>query len=165
MSDNEVRISKIIGNIKREFSTEDFNPYLAMEEVFSTCLAGGQGSQVVMIGHTQRFVKSLVPATWHVMRGRGLIKRADDVQLPAPVLNTINTYSGAKIKYVKLVDSDEGQATLVKLINESQIICMCSKYKSAALNQVLRANLNVKKILDLSRNNEPAPQKEVEKQD
>ncbi len=125
-----------VGNIKRKYSTEDFNPFTTMEWIYNNCLHTGAGNTVLIVGHTPRFEKEILTAWQHVMLSLGIMK-AGDLQ-PILEANEFVTHTGAVLRFGTYQDNEADMMKFLAAGKESQIVILCSPYRSPDMLNVIR---------------------------
>ena len=128
-------VSSIIGNIKRNYTKDDFNPFKVMDFVYDHCLSMGSGSKVVIIGYGERFSGSIIPAMHHVMASRKILTNPP---VPYPVADEITSHTGCIIRFINITDSQHEQASIMRELNEANIAVLCKRYRHPVIKQVLR---------------------------
>lgn len=144
-------LNKAIGNVRKNYSPEDFNPFRAMEYIYDYCLHTGTGNTILIVGHTPRFEKEIVRAWQHVLSDRNMI--SPDKLPPLPVHGEYDTHTGATLKFVNFPDVSESDQKLFALMQRATVIVLCSPYKSPEIRNVIRACTSTKLIYDVSQNN------------
>ena len=141
-------VSSIIGNIKRNYTKDDFNPFMVMDFVYNHCLSRGAGSKVVIVGYGDRFSGSIIPAMHHVMASRKILTSPP---VPYPIAGEITSHTGCIIRFVNIADSQHEQANIMRELNEADIAVMCKRYSHPVIKQVLRFKNPTMMIYDQSR--------------
>lgn len=147
MTSNTVKST--IGNIKKKYTTEDFNPFKVMEWVYDMGLSGGVGTTVSLVGFTDRFCEDLPRAWWHVMIDRGFID--NKTAPPIPVAGEFKTHTGAIIKFVKMQDSESNHNAFRTVCETSNIVLLCNKYQSPTIRSISRFYNSTRHIYDFSK--------------
>ena len=145
---SEKKLSAFIGNIKRIYSKEDFNPFEAMDFVYERCLTMGHGSSVVLIGYSDRFAEHIIPAMHHVMSSRGILKKPP---IPYPVADQIESHTGTLIKFANIRNDEHGK--MIQELDRATIAVLCNQYPNATMKQIIRSKMPTMKIWDASKNN------------
>lgn len=143
-------LSSLIGNIKRNYPHDDFNPFGVMNFIYDNCLTVSAGLNVTVIGHTERFQKDTVRAWHHVMASRELLTGAP---IPYPEGGDVTTHTGVVIRFRSVPPGDINHQKMEVLIKSSRYVLLCSRYSSPTMKQVFRAYNNTVDIWDVSKNN------------
>lgn len=143
-------LSQFIGNIKREYSKEDFNPYSVMLNIYDNMLHVEGGSRVAVVGYGERFEEHIVKAWWHVLSSKGLI---EGNRPPLPIDGHFVTHTGVIIQFVGLKDELQSQVRIQELIDQCRSIALCSKYVEPSIRSAIRASAQIVDIYDFSENN------------
>lgn len=144
-------LNKAIGNIRRNYGNEDFNPFKAMEFVYDHCLHTGVGNTVLIIGHTPRFEKDIVKAWHHILSDRNMIP--SDKLPPAPHHGEFDTHTGATIKFVNFKDESASDQAMLRMMQTATVIVLCSKYEAPEIKNIIRACAPTKLIYSVAENN------------
>ena len=147
MSENTVKST--IGNIKKKFTTEDFNPFTVMEWVYDMGLSGGVGTKVSLVGFSERFKDHLVKSWWHVMLDRGII--TNTTPPPIPVAGEFKSHTGAIISFIGMEDSESNHTKFRDICETSDIILLCSEYQAPTIRSISRFYNSTKSIYDFSK--------------
>lgn len=153
-------LSSTIGNIKRKYATDNFNPFLAMSFIYDRCLSRGPGTTVLVVGHSKRFQEDIVKAWWHVMADRKILRASKDVRMPEA--GFVTTHTGTRLKFVGIDNKEENVSKFNTEVQEAQIVVVCDKYTSPSIKSVMRFSSSAKNVYDVSTNN---PKKVVDKKD
>lgn len=150
-SEKRTILNQAIGNIRRNYSGEDFNPFKAMEYVYDHCLFNGAGHTTLIIGHTPRYKDDIVRAWHHVLSDRNMIP--SDKLPPIPHHGEFETHTGAVLKFVNFPDVSESDQKMLELMQRATVIILCSRYNSPEIKNIIRACAPTKLIYDVSGNN------------
>ena len=146
-------ISQIIGNVKKNYSTEDFNPFAAISYIYDYCITDGVGSTIAIVGHTPRFKSQMVKAWQHLMFSRKLI--VGDTPPWPDRLGRFETHTGAIIHFIGINDRHDNVQRINTTLKENQAIVFCSPYHNPGIKCAIHFATNSKKLMDVSRNNLP----------
>ena len=144
-------LSQVIGNIKRTYTNEDFNPFTAMEFIYDQCLAVGVGKTVTLVGHSERYKNEMVRAWHHVLASRNLI--SGNVPPMPDRDGYVETHTGTILRFLGMEDTQEGQVALDNACTLSSSVVLCSKYQHPNLRSVIRGFMDTINIYDVSGNN------------
>lgn len=149
---NNLNTTKI-GNIEKDYTGEDFNPFKALDYIYSYCLCHGSGSVITVVGYGPVFSNKILPALHHVQRDRGLLKgRTNHVDYNSAT-NEVMTHTGAILHFVGMSDLDKNSEKLINICNESKVVALCSKYEDMTLKSIIRDRANSTLLYDFSSNN------------
>ena len=143
---------RLTTSIKRLYDTDDFNPFNAMEFIYSRLLAGGPGSNVAIVGYGDRFQNHIVNAWHHVLYDMKLASRKHP---PLPVDNRFVTHTGATLHWIEMKDLSSSQQALQVVMDQNSIVCLCSEYRHPNLRSLIRFHANTNSLYALSKNNPP----------
>ena len=149
--ENRTVLNKAIGNVKKKYPTDDFNPFKAMEFIYDHCLHTGTGNTVLIIGHTPRYQDCIVNAWQHVLADRNMIP--SDRLPPFPIQGEYDTHTGAMLKFVNFPDVSASDQKMLELMQRATVIVLCSKYNAPEIRNIVRACAPTKLIYDVSGNN------------
>ena len=149
--ENRTVLNTAIGNIKKKYPNDDFNPFKAMEFIYDHCLHTGTGNTVLIIGHTPRYRDCIVNAWQHVLSDRNMIP--NDKLPPYPQQGEYDTHTGAMLKFVNFQDVSDSDQKMLELMQRATVIVLCSKYNSPEIRNIVRACAPTKLIYDVSENN------------
>ncbi len=144
-------LKELVGNVKRKYSTEDFNPFATMDWIYSNCLHTGAGSTVLIVGHSKRFKEDILTAWQHVMLSRGIMKPSDEY--PLLQANEFITHTGACLRFESFEDVGHDMMRMLAACKESSIIALCSKYNSPDMKNAIREASVDSLVYDFSENN------------
>jgi hypothetical protein len=140
-----------VGNVKRKYSTEDFNPFRAVDYIYENLLHTGVGGEVLIVGHTPRFQQEILKAWQHVLLSRGIMSPQD--KQPLVIANEFRTHTGALIKFKTIPDTSDHMMDFDVACKESTIVALCSPYKCPNMLNIIReTNINGE-VYDFSQNN------------
>ena len=143
-------LSQFIGNIKREYTKDDFNPFHVMSSVYNTMLVGGVGSRVAIVGFGERYEEHMVRSWWHVLSSKNLISGD---RPPVPVDGLFTTNNGCVIEFIGLTDTSENQVRFQEIMDRSQIVALCSRYEHPNLKTIIQSHSQTHDLYDFSQNN------------
>ena len=152
MSEHRGSLSKAIGNVKRVYTQEDFNPFDAMEFVFDKCLMNGAGHVVLITGWSERFENETLRALNHVMFNRKIIGGDDPVVQPDPTGDVV-LENGVTLRFKKIEDHWENHVQFKEQCSQANIVVLCNSYASPDMRNILREQAATKLIYDVSKNN------------
>lgn len=147
---SEKTLSQLIGNVKKEYTKEDFNPYDVMNYIYDNCLAGGPHSKIAVVGYSVRFQEEIVRAWHHVLKERNLIQGNLP---PAPVDGRVTTHNGVIIQFVGMTDSDTNQQKYQRIMDDFTHVALCNKYVNPNLTSITRFYINTRTLYTFHNNN------------
>lgn len=149
MSNNTIK--QVCGQIKRNYSDEDFNPFKAMTFVYENLLVNGAGNRILIIGHTERFRKSVFKAWCHVLVDKGVL--SSNSKVPDLQFNQVETHTGEILQFEFLKDDPVHQPHFVDALRGAGALCIFSEYESPDFKNIIMDASNGIRVLDFSKNN------------
>ncbi|AFK66690.1 hypothetical protein COPG_00094 [Colwellia phage 9A] len=144
-------LKEAVGNVKRKYSNEDFNPFTAVEWIYNNCLHSGTGSTVLLVGYTERYQKEILNAWQHVMLSRKIMVPTD----LQPILEAgeFITHTGARLRFETYRDHAVDMMKFHAACQECSIVALCSPYNSPDMLNVIRETSVNNLVYNFSENN------------
>lgn len=149
----QTTVNAALGNIKRNYSKEDYNPFKMMEYIYDNCLHQGAGHTVLIVGYSDRFVNESLRAWQHVLVDKKLLKDGD----PIPTLSATQefvTHTGTVLQFKFFKDEAQHQMAFYEATKGVTTLALCSEYKSPDFLNVIREAQADSNVYDFSKNNE-----------
>lgn len=152
MSEHRGSLSKAIGNVKRKYDQNDFNPFTALEFVFDKCMMNGAGHTVLLVGWSERFQNDTLRALNHVMFSRKMIGGDDPVVQPDRT-GDLTLDNGITLRFKSIPDNWQKHVEFKEQCDQADIIVLCSSYACPDMRNILREANATKLVYDVSTNN------------
>jgi len=148
-----MKTMKDVGNIKRKYSQEDFNPFLAMEWIYENCLHSGVGNTVLIVGYSKRFINDTIKAWKHVLLSKKLLTTSDEQ--PKLSCNEFITHTGTILRFEVFSDHESKMMQFSAACKEASIVALFNPYNSPDMKNIIRETVPNSLVYDFSNNNKP----------
>lgn len=144
-------LKKAVGNVRRKYSNEDFNPFTAVEWIYNNCLHTGVGSTVLITGYSKRYRKEIINTWQHVMLSQKIMLPTD----LQPILEAgeFVTHTGTRLRFEEYRDNADDMMNFYEACKSSSIVALCSPYQSPDMLNVIREITVNSLVYDFSQNN------------
>ncbi|NQZ76409.1 MAG: hypothetical protein HRT61_09910 [Ekhidna sp.] len=139
------------GTIKRQYGTDDFNPFSLFQHLYQKHLNLGEGRVCLIVGYSERYQKEIIKAWHHCLRSKNLVK--PNQRPPVPLNGYAPSLQGMTLKFRAFNDDNSNVEEFEQLFKEADVVAMCNKYTHANRINVIRFNEGSTRIIDYSNNN------------
>lgn len=146
-------MSQEIGNIKRRYPTDDFNPFKVFDWFTKNKYHLGINSKILVVGFSERFKESIVKGFRDAVRDQGIAPEHVPAIFDFGSYLEATTASGTVVRIMLLQDSGDAHMAFHEQCEWATTLGLCSRYKAPEILNILRDKAPVIDVLDFSQNN------------